>query len=204
MVEEWGTWWDVETGTNSGFLYQQNTMRDAMVAGLTLNLFNAHCDRVRMANIAQTVNVLQAMILTDGPRLLTTPTYHVFEMWQVHQGATLLPAHLTCHDYPRGGDAIPAWSASASRRGSDAMHITLCHADPSGAATLDVELGGGQPVEISGRVLNSPQLNGHNTFEDARAVAPRPLTPQEAAIKGGCLTITLPPASAAVVAVTLG
>ena len=91
IVDEWGTWWDVEPGTNPGFLYQQNTMRDAHVAGLSLNIFNAHCDRVRMANIAQTVNVLQAMVLTDGARMLLTPTYHVFEMWKVHQGGTLLP-----------------------------------------------------------------------------------------------------------------
>jgi alpha-N-arabinofuranosidase len=99
IVDEWGTWFDVEPNTNPGFLYQQNTQRDALVAGLTLNIFNAHCDRVRMANIAQTVNVLQAMILTDGAKMILTPTYHVFEMWKVHQGATMLPLHLTSENY---------------------------------------------------------------------------------------------------------
>jgi alpha-N-arabinofuranosidase len=153
IVDEWGTWWDVEPGTNPGFLYQQNTLRDALVAGLTLNIFNAYCDRVHMANIAQTVNVLQAMILTDGPRMLLTPTYHVFEMYKVHQGGTLLPLSLSSDSYTnaeanaasdtidsngpwprdsawRGKKDIPAISASASRDASGRIHLSLCHTDP--------------------------------------------------------------------------
>ena len=108
VVDEWGAWHQVEPGTNPGFLYQQNTLRDALVAGVTLNIFNHHCDRVRMANIAQTVNVLQAMILTDKEKMLLTPTYHVFEMYTVHQDATLLPADLTCEDYRLGEQRSPA------------------------------------------------------------------------------------------------
>src|SRR5260370_31445927 len=89
VVDEWGTWFDVEPGTNPGFLYQQNTIRDALVAGLSLNIFNNHAHRVHMANIAQTVNVLQAMVLTEGEKMLLTPAYHAFKMHKAHQGATL-------------------------------------------------------------------------------------------------------------------
>ena len=94
VVDEWGGWYDVEPGTNPGFLYQQNTMRDAMIAGATLNIFNNHADRVRMANLAQTINVLQAVILTDKEKMILTPTYHVMEMYNVHQDATLLPVDI--------------------------------------------------------------------------------------------------------------
>jgi len=114
IVDEWGTWFDVEPGTNPAFLYQQNTLRDALVAGLTLNIFNNHCDRVQMANLAQTVNVLQALILTDGASMITTPTYHVFDMYQAHQGAILLPCFLESDLYTLNDKQMPQLSASAS------------------------------------------------------------------------------------------
>ncbi|MEJ1971041.1 MAG: alpha-L-arabinofuranosidase C-terminal domain-containing protein [Lacunisphaera sp.] len=115
VVDEWGVWTDVEPGTNPGFLYQQNTLRDALVAALNFHIFQAHADRVTMANIAQMVNVLQAMILTDKEKMLLTPTYHAFEMFKVHQGAMCLALTLTTPDYAFGGEKIPAVSASASR-----------------------------------------------------------------------------------------
>jgi alpha-N-arabinofuranosidase len=198
IVDEWGTWWDVEPGTNPGFLYQQNTLRDAMVAGLTLNIFNAHCDRVRMANIAQTVNVLQAMILTDGPKLLLTPTYHVFEMWKVHQGATLLPLHLSSATYSHGEQQIPAISASASRDKDGKVHLSVCHIDPSNTATLTCELRGVQAASVTGRMLTAGALNACNTFEDGEAIAPRPFTESEVRLDGNRVLLTMPPASAAV------
>eukprot|EP01035_Chromulina_nebulosa_P045778 gene45778-61985_t len=102
VVDEWGGWYDVEPGTNPGFLYQQNTMRDAMIAGVTLNIFNNHADRVRMANLAQAVNVLQAVILTDKEKMILTPTFHVMEMYNVHQDATLLPVSVKSNDYVFG------------------------------------------------------------------------------------------------------
>ena len=114
-MDEWGTWYDVEPGTNPGFLFQQNTLRDAVVAGLNLNVFHSHADRVRMTNIAQMINVLQAMILTDKEKMLLTPTYHVFEMYKPFQNATLLPAELTTPEYKHGEVAIPAVSVSAAR-----------------------------------------------------------------------------------------
>jgi len=102
VIDEWGTWFDVADGTNPGFLFQQNTMRDALVAGITLNIFNNHCDRVVMANLAQTVNVLQAVILTQGEKMLKTPTYHVFDLYKRHQGARLLDIDIEAHQIGSG------------------------------------------------------------------------------------------------------
>ena len=170
MVDEWGTWHEVEPGSNPGFLYQQNTLRDALVAGLTLNVFNAHADRVRMANIAQTVNVLQAMILTEGERMLYTPTYHVFAMYAVHQDAVLLPQMLQTEPYRFGDEAIPAVSASASRDARGAVHVTLCNTDPNRALELTCILRGMSASTITGSVLTAPAITAHNTFiaPDAR------------------------------------
>src|SRR5438046_3468837 len=105
VVDEWGVWTDVEPGTNPGFLYQQNSLRDALIAGTSLNLFNNHCDRVKMANLAQTVNVLQALILTDKEKMLLTPTYYVFDLFKYHQGATLLPVNFYSPEYNYSGDS---------------------------------------------------------------------------------------------------
>lgn len=198
IVDEWGTWWNVESGTNPGFLYQQNSLRDALVAGLTLNLFNAHSDRVRMANIAQTVNVLQAMILTDGAKMVLTPTYHVFEMWKVHQDATLLPTHLQSEEYREGDRSVPVISASASRDANGALNLTLCNTLPTQNATLTVDVRGAQISSVSGRVLTSGALNAHNNFESPNSLEPRSLLADEAKIEDGKLTVVLPPAGLAV------
>ena len=133
IVDEWGAWHDVEPGTNPGFLYQQNSLRDALVAGLTLNIFNNHCDRVQMANIAQTVNVLQAMILTDRRKMMLTPTYHVFEMYKVHHDATLLPTELAGPEYAFEDGKVPALNVSASRDGAGKVHVSLGNLDPHNA-----------------------------------------------------------------------
>ncbi len=172
VVDEWGTWYQVEPGTNPGFLYQQNTLRDALAAGLTLNIFNANCDRVRMANIAQTVNVLQAMVLTEGARMLTTPTYHVFEMYKVHQDATLLPSDLSSEDYVFGDAMIPAISVSASRDAAGTVHVSFCNADPHARARVTCDLRGMALSTISGRILTADVIDAHNTFD-----APENLTP---------------------------
>ena len=131
IVDEWGTWYAVEPGTHPRFLYQQNTMRDAIVAATTLDIFNKHCDRVRMANIAQTVNVLQAMILTQGEKMLLTPSYHVFEMYAVHQDATMVPVDVQSERYEHAGYSVPAVSASASVDAGGKLHITLSNANPN-------------------------------------------------------------------------
>ena len=132
-----------EPGTKPGFLYQQNTLRDALVAALNFHIFHRHADRVVMANIAQTVNVLQAMILTDKEKMLRTPTYWVFEMFKVHQGGTFLPVELQSPDYAFGQEKIPMVSASATRAADgSAVHLSLANTSPAQPATLSVKLAG--------------------------------------------------------------
>jgi alpha-L-arabinofuranosidase len=177
-VDEWGAWYDVEPGTNPGFLFQQNTMRDAVIAGLNLNIFQKHADRVRMANIAQMINVLQAMILTDKERMLLTPTYHVFEMYKPFQNATLLPAELVTPEYKHGDMAIPAVSVSAARGTDGKLVLALVNTDPTAAARVTVKITGASASRIAARVLTSPAMNTHNTFE-------KPDTVQPAAFNGG-------------------
>jgi len=196
LVDEWGTWHRVEPGTNPGFLYQQNSLRDALVAGLTLNIFNNHCERVKMANIAQTVNVLQAMILTDGEKMIVTPTYHVFEMYTVHQDATLLPTDMECNDYEFGGEEIPALNVSASRDKSGRIDVSLCNLDAKNSAELVCEIRGAKATRVSGRVLTAPAINAHNTFDNPQVVKPAPFN--DVKLEGDGLTATLPPRSVVV------
>jgi alpha-N-arabinofuranosidase len=172
MVDEWGAWHAVEPGANPGFLYQQNSLRDALVAGITLNIFNTHAARVRMANIAQMINVLQALILTDQEKLLLTPTYHVFEMYTVHHDAKLLPSDLQSADYAQGAEKIPALSASASRDKAGRLHLSLCNLNPNQPAELACELQGARVQKLSGRVLTASAITAHNTFDQPENVKP--------------------------------
>lgn len=190
IVDEWGTWHAVEPGTNPGFLYQQNTIRDALVAGVTLNIFNQHADRVRMANIAQTLNVLQAVILTDGPKMLLTPTYHVFEMYSVHHDAQLVPAQVESPDYAFGDSKIPAVSVSASKDKAGKVHVTLCNLNPNTAVDVACDLQGLKARSVSGRVLTSSDITTHNTFEQPEAV--KPANFDGAKVGGEGLTVALP------------
>jgi alpha-N-arabinofuranosidase len=205
IVDEWGTWYAVEPGTNPGFLYQQNTLRDALVAGINLNIFNNHCDRVRMANIAQMVNVLQAVILTDGDRLLLTPTYHVFNMYKVHQDAELLPVVLECDEYRMGEEALPQISASASVDKDGKVHISLCNLSHEASADIDCLLGGmpvfkgGVPSSVSGTILTAPVMNAHNTFDDPENIKPAAFN--GASLKDGNLKVVLPAKSVTVLTI---
>jgi alpha-N-arabinofuranosidase len=191
IVDEWGTWYNVEPGTNPGFLYQQSTLRDALVAGINLNIFNRHCERVTMANIAQTINVLQAMILTDKERMIKTPTFHVFEMYTVHHDATLLPADVETPDYEIEGEKVPSLHVSASRDASGAVHVSLCNLDPNRPAAVQCELRGVKPSKVSGRVLTAPEVNSHNTFEQPDLVKTSAFN--DAKLTENGLTTTLPP-----------
>jgi len=164
MVDEWGTWYDVEPGTNPGFLFQQNTLRDAMVAAVNLNIFNNHADRVKMANIAQVVNVLQSMILTRGNQLVLTPTYYVFKMFKVHQGATLIPVSVTCRNYEFNNETIPSINASASKDSNGKIHITLVNLDPNAENTVTIDPGSMKVSSISGEILTSEAINSFNDF----------------------------------------
>jgi len=196
VVDEWGMWHDVEPGTNPGFLYQQNTLRDALVAGATLNIFNRHADRVRIANIAQTINVLQAIVLTEGERMLLTPTYHVFDMYQVHQDATLLALEYDAGKVEQGGGDLPAVSASASRDAEGRVHLSLCNIDPDKAHEVSCRVRGMEAGAVSGRILTSATMNTHNTFEKPEQIRPEPFT--GAVLEGGTLTLSLPSKSVVV------
>ena len=196
VVDEWGGWYDVEPGTNPSFLFQQNTLRDAMIAGTTLNIFHKHCDRVRIANLAQTVNVLQAVALTDGEKMVLTPTYHVLEMYNVHQDALLLPIDVKVNNYSFGTENLPAVSASASRDKAGKVHISLVNIDPNHPQEVSIALRGIKPSGVSGRILTSGKVQDHNTFERPDFVKPADF--KGALLNGDVLKITLPPVSVVV------
>ncbi len=200
IVDEWGTWYQVEPGTNPGFLYQQNTLRDALAAALNLNIFHKYAERVRMANIAQTVNVLQAMVLTQGEKMLLTPTYHVFHMFQVHQGATYLPVSVQCDDYAWEAESMPALHASASRDGEGAIHVSLVNMDPHDACDLTLQLPTAGLTKVSGRLLTAEAMQAHNTFEAPNQVTPTALTGAQITPQG--VTVRLPNKSVAVVSLS--
>jgi alpha-N-arabinofuranosidase len=196
-IDEWGTWYDVEPGTEPGFLYQQSTMRDALVAALNFHIFHRHADRVVMANIAQTVNVLQAMILTDKAQMIRTPTYWVFEMFKVHQGGTFLPVDLQSPDYAFGAEKIPAVSASATRTADGrTVHLSLANTTPGQSIHLTVTIAGFTPAGVTGRLLTAPTMQAHNTFAAPDVVRPVPF--EEATLARGVLTLALPAKSVAV------
>ena len=188
--DEWGTWWNPTPGSNPGFLVQQNTLRDALSAGIFLNIFNQHCDRVKMANIAQTVNVLQAMAHTRDADMFLTPTYHVFEMFKEHQGATLLPIDLACAPYERDEHKVPSLNASASKSEAGTVTITLCNLHPTNEAALNCSIQGMDASEVSGRVLTADEMNAHNTFEQPDAVAPRQFT--DATLDNNVIQVMVP------------
>lgn len=198
-VDEWGTWWDEEPGTKGGFLYQQNTLRDAVSAGIFLNEFNKHCDRVKMCNIAQINNVLQAMILTDGPKMILTPTYHVFEMYKVHQSAKLLKTDLTCNAYQHDGQTLPSLNISASKADDGVLHITLCNLDPTVPSELECTVEGMTVKSVNGRILTAEKMNTHNTFDKLDAIMPETLNGIH--VEKDKISVTLPAKSVAVLEV---
>jgi alpha-N-arabinofuranosidase len=204
VVDEWGTWHPVEKGSNPVFLFQQNTMRDAIVAANTLDIFNCHADKVVMANIAQMVNVLQAMILTEGEKMLVTPTGYVYEMYAPHQGALSLQAHIETEEvtFQRTSDQesrIPIATGSASIRGKR-LYLTMTNSHAQDALEMKVNLLGGATIAtVSGRIL-SGEIHAHNTFEAPETVKPTQL---EVGFRGSQIRLTLPPACVAAVELTL-
>jgi alpha-N-arabinofuranosidase len=172
VVDEWGIWTNVEPGTNPAFLYQQNSLRDALIAGTTLNIFNNHADRVRMAALAQTVNVLQSLVLTNKDKMLVTPTYYVFDLYKVHQDARSLEVQLASPDYVFGGRRIPAVNASASRDSSGSVHISLVNMDPSNKITIRAALPGVAFNTVQGQILTSAYFTDVNSFDRPATVRP--------------------------------
>ena len=176
IVDEWGGWYDVEPGTNPGFLYQQNTIRDAMIAGMTLNIFNNHAQRVTMANLAQTVNVLQAVILTEGEKLILTPTYHVMKMYAVHQDAKLIPLSCDTPLFNFEGESLPALSASASQNEAGDIHISLVNIDSQMAHSVSIPLENLNSKKVSIEAIQSPKIQDHNTFEQPNKIEVKTFT----------------------------
>lgn len=196
IVDEWGGWYDVVDGTNPGFLFQQNTMRDAMIAGMVLNIFNNHARRVKMANLAQTVNVLQAVILTEEEKMLLTPTYHVMRMYKVHQDATLLPVDFDAPTYRMGEESLPALSVSASRSENGAMSLSLVNIHASEAQKVEIDLSGQGVSGFTAEILTAANLQDHNTFEDPENIKPKAFT--DFKLQNGVLRMELPPFSVVV------
>ncbi len=201
LVDEWGTWWDEEPGTIKGHLYQQNSMRDAFVAALSLNVFHRHTDRVRMANIAQVVNVLQSMILTDQKgtgHMVLTPTYHVFEMYKGFQEATYLPIDVTKCDsmsvrgdnHSKSGRNIPVVSASAAKHTDGSIVISLVNVDVDKAQTVEMDIDGAQLKTIDGRILTCKNVADYNDFDHPNRVAPTAF--KDAKLKKGVLSVKVP------------
>ena len=192
IVDEWGGWYDTDPRGN-GALYQQNTIRDAMIAGLTLNIFNNHADRVRMANLAQTVNALQAIILTKDEKMILTPTYHVMEMYKVHQDATLVPVKINSEDFVLGERKLKAVSVSASKDISGKMHMSLTNIDNKKEQIVQVDINGFKAKSVIGRILTSAKVQDHNTFENPLEVVPQKFTKAE--LMENYLTVNMPPNS---------
>ena len=199
IVDEWGGWYNVEQGTNPGFLYQQNTMRDAMIAGVTLNIFNNHCDRVRGANLAQVVNVLQSVILTNKEKLILTPTYHVMEMYNVHQDATMIPLTITGNEYILNGQKLPAVSASASKDINGKMHLSLVNIDAGKSQDITIGFYGVKYSVITGRILTSAKLQDYNSFDTPEKIKPAAFKNFKQA--GDKLSVILPPFSVVILEV---
>jgi alpha-N-arabinofuranosidase len=194
VVDEWGVWTDVEPGTNPGFLYQQNSLRDALVAATTLNIFNNHSDRVKMANLAQTVNVLQSLILTDKEKMLLTPTYHIFDMYKVHQDARYLPIKLNSPDFAMNGDKIPAVNASASQDAKGKTHISLVNLDSNKSTVITIDIKDIKCNTVNGQILTSANVTDINTFQKPNTLQLKAFN--DARKDGSKLVVNMPSKSA--------
>ncbi|WP_038181240.1 alpha-N-arabinofuranosidase [Vibrio rhizosphaerae] len=173
-VDEWGTWYDTEEGREPGFLYQQNTLRDAVVAAVNLNLFHEYAKRVHMTNIAQMVNVLQAMILTDGAKMVKTPTYYIYDMYKVFQDAKSIPFTLDTTQYSMNGKDLPAVTASLAQGTDGRLYMALVNLDPEKDANIDLDLNGEINTILAGRILTASTITAKNTFDDQHAIEPQP------------------------------
>ncbi|WP_454715576.1 alpha-N-arabinofuranosidase [Caulobacter segnis] len=196
VVDEWGVWLAPLEGTDPGFLVQQNSLRDAIVAALNLNIFARHADRVRMTNIAQMVNVLQAMILTDKDKMVLTPTYYVFKMYLPFQDATFVPVSFDAGTYTQGDVKLPRIDATAVRDTNGKLWLAVTNLDPVKSATIVPKLAGAEAASAKGQVLTAPRVDAFNTFETPNTVSPKPYTAKTTA-KG--LTLDIPPKSVVVV-----
>jgi alpha-N-arabinofuranosidase len=198
VVDEWGAWYAPLPGSKEGFLAQQNSLRDAVLAALNLNIFARHADRVRMANIAQMVNVLQAMVLTDKEKMVLTPTYHVFKMYVPFQDATFVPVGLEAGTYMQGNITLPRVDAIAARDKAGKLWLAVTNLDPNRSVTVEASLEGVTPRTAAGQTLTAPRVDSVNTFEAPNAVVPKPIA---AKISGATLALTVEPKSVTVISI---
>ena len=191
LLDEWGTWFDVEPGTNPGHLFQQNTMRDAMVAALSFNIFHKYTSRLKMANIAQIANVLQSMVLTDGAKMVLTPTYHVFRMYNVHQDATYLPLTCSSRNFTdSNGRECQVVDATASRNAEGVVNVTLTNTDLENGAEITISIAADGKPEITAEILTSGNISDYNGFDNPENVKPAAFNDFKA--KDGKITVKMP------------
>ena len=198
VVDEWGAWYAPLPGSNPGFLVQQNSLRDAILASLNLNIFARHADRVRMANIAQMINVLQAMILTDKEKMVLTPTYYVFKMYTPFQDSTFVPAVFDAGTYTHGDIKLPRVDAIAAKDATGKLWLAITNLDPNQAADVEINLVGLTPKSATGETLTAPKVDSINTFDAPNTVVPKPVT---AKIQAGKLALKLEAKSVSVISV---
>ena len=196
IVDEWGAWYAPLPGSNPGFLVQQNSLRDAVLAALNLNIFARHADRVRGANIAQMINVLQAMIMTDKEKMVLTPTYYVFKMYVPFQDSTFVPVTFNSGTYTHGDISLPRTDAIAARGKDGKLWVAITNLDPNETVDVELNLVGTSAKAASGDTLTAPKVDSINTFDAPNTVAPKPIS---AKAQGGKLTLKLEPKSVSVI-----
>jgi alpha-N-arabinofuranosidase len=198
VADEWGGWYAPLPGSTPGFLAQQNSLRDAVLAALNLNIFARHADRVRMANIAQMINVLQAMILTDQEKMVLTPTYYVYKMYVPFQDSTFVPVSFDAGSYTHGDLTLPRVDAIAAKDKAGKLWLAIANVDPNQSAEIEINLGGMNANSAAGETLTAPSVDSINTFAGPNAVVPKPISSKA---HGGKLTVKLEPKSVTVIAV---
>ena len=198
VVDEWGGWYAPLPGSNPGFLIQQNSLRDAILAALNLNIFARHAERVRMANIAQMINVLQAMIMTDKEKLVLTPTYYVFKMYVPFQDATFVPVTFDAGSYTHGNITLPRVDAIAAKDANGRLWLEITNLDPNRTVEIEANLSGMKAKSAVGETLTAPRVDSLNTFDASTTVVPKPVAAQ---VQDGKLTLKLEPKSVTVVSV---
>jgi alpha-N-arabinofuranosidase len=198
VVDEWGAWYAPLPGTNPGFLIQQNSLRDAILAALNLNVFARHADRVRGANIAQMVNVLQAMVMTDGEKMVLTPSYHLFRMYVPFQGATFVPVSYEAGTYAHGEISLPRVDVIAAKDAAGKLWLAITNLDPNRSVEAEVSLAGVTARSAVGETLTAASVDSVNSFEAPHTVVPKPLS---AEARGGSVALKLEPKSVTVVSV---
>jgi alpha-N-arabinofuranosidase len=198
FVDEWGLWHDPEPGTNGAFLFQQNTLRDALVAALTFNVFHRHTDRVRMANIAQMINVLQSMILTDKEKMVRTPTYYVYKMYVPFQDASFVPVSFDAGAYTHGDITLPRVDAIAAKGKDGKLWLEITNIDPNQPVEIEASVAGIAAKSATGETLTAPRVDSINTFDAPNSVVPEPIAVK---VQGGKLSLKLEPKSITVISV---